>query len=375
MRPEMTSNVRKPILSCHSLPNENRLFHRFSTVATMRLAVLSTLLTIMSLICPGTLSAQNNKGIALETGYAKITGYYSSVFNAAPVFGIRIMPLESTYFFTDGMLSFASFQMKESDESRFMISGLDAGINARYRYRMIIPFVGAAIGGRYLYFNGKKTDESLHTFKPSAGARLGTFIEFSDQFQATIRSDYVVHSLSGKIMSETMFTAGITYRFGGPEMTSRGNEPVIVDHYIEGLKDLNEKKPVIARDHFVQVEKNDPSYPNARKLAEEISASINSYNEGKRLLNENKKIDAIQYLEQAVPYIDDAAILLDGIRNEFKKDILALERNGIAAYDAKDYSLCITIMRRIMLIDPNNKTAKVYLPRAEKRDEALRKLR
>jgi tetratricopeptide (TPR) repeat protein len=335
----------------------------------------SILLTLVCIFNATALFSQNNKGIALEAGYSRITGYYSSTFNAAPVYRIRVIPYESLYFFGDSNFSFSSFQMKESDKSHFFISGLDVGINARYRYRIMTPFAGIAMGGRYLYFNGNKTNESLQTFKPSAGVRLGTFIEFSESFHAVIRSDYMINSLSGKILSETMFTAGIIYRFGGSETPLRNTEPAAIDHYTEGMKALNAKKPVIARSEFLLVDKNDPSYQNAVKLADEIGASIIAYNEGKRLINDNKKIDAIQFLEQASQHIDDAVILLAAIRNELRKDILALEKNGIAAYDSKDYTLCIAIMRRIILIDPNNKIAKVYLPRAEKRDEALRKLR
>jgi len=40
-----------------------------------------------------------------------------------------------------------------------------------------------------------------------------------------------------------------------------------------------------------------------------------------------------------------------------------------------DYETCIDLMTNVKLIDPKNKTASIYLPRAKQRWEAMKKLK
>lgn len=321
------------------------------------------------------LHAQTNGGAALETGYAHVAGYYSSTLKAAPVFGLRVIPFEWTHFFADGAFSYSSFQLSKSPGSYMSAAGGDIGINYYYRYRRISPFAGLSAGARYLYFSGEKTDETLHTFKPSIGTRIGIFIEISSRFYAAARTDYSLNTLSGKRFSELTHTAGIMYRFGSSDSPQHIPDTVKINNYVEGIIFLNEGSLASAREQFALVEKNDPAYNDSRKLIDEIDNSTAAFDEGKRLIAENKKIEAIPRLESASLRISEASKLIESLRSELIRDVPVLEKNGIAAYDLKDYPLCISIMRHLLIIDPNNKTAKVYLPRAEKRNEALRKLR
>jgi hypothetical protein len=327
------------------------------------------------LVLPSGLYSQTPQGVSIETGYARVTGYYSSTFNAAPVFGMRVIPLEWKYFFADGSFSFSSFQLSKSNESHLYTTGGNVGINAYYRYKMISPFAGLSTGARYFYFNGKKTAIKLHTFKPSAGARIGLIAELSNRFSIAARTDYSRNTLSGKTFSELTHTVGITYRFGTSDSLPQTPDVIVSDHYSEGLKALAAGEFSSAREMFMKVSPKDPEYRDAQKYIDEINSSTAAVDEAKRLIADNKKLEAIPYLETASPRIIETAKIIESLRSELRKDIPSLEKNGVKAYDAKEYPLCIAIMRRLLIIDPNNKTAKLYLPRAEKRDEALRKLR
>jgi hypothetical protein len=50
------------------------------------------------------------------------------------------------------------------------------------------------------------------------------------------------------------------------------------------------------------------------------------------------------------------------------------EKEGIKLYDNRQYRDCITVMERILLVDPENKNANIYLPRAVKRNRAIESL-
>jgi len=200
-------------------------------------------------------------------------------------------------------------------------------------------------------------------------------IQFNERLCAEIRSDYSASSLSGKLFSAYTQSAGFTYRIGMPDSPPKIVEEKKPDYYGDGMHSLSQGDIVHARELFLLVDRNDPAYLNAHNLVVDIDSSLRAYEEGKRLISENKKAEAIPFLEKASPRIVGAGNILESIRFELRKEIPALEKNGIAAYDSNDYARCISIMKRIILIDPNNQTAKTYLPRAEKRDEALRKLK
>ncbi|MGL4369649.1 MAG: hypothetical protein ACRCUT_08255, partial [Spirochaetota bacterium] len=84
---------------------------------------------------------------------------------------------------------------------------------------------------------------------------------------------------------------------------------------------------------------------------------------------------AISILEKIAPLMADAEKTLVQVRISLAGEVASLEKEGIAAYERKDYKNCIVIMKKVSVIDPENRTAKIYLPRARKRAEALEKLK
>jgi tetratricopeptide (TPR) repeat protein len=314
--------------------------------------------------------ADNGSVVSLVGGYARIGGYYSGKFQAAPGLGLRFALPGKSFYFYDGLFTIASYRLSGNNGSQMLVTGADAGINARYAFGRLTPFAGAALGMRYFYFHGKRTGEKIQTLKPAFGIRAGVNAQLSDSLSAGILTDYTISTLSGERITVYSISASISYRFG-----TVTDIPVKIDYYGDGMTALRGGDLDLAKSLLSQVEKSDPLYDDAHKIVIEISDSQDAYREGRRLISDNKKIEAIVFLEKASRRIIEASAMLQNIRIELRKDIPSMERNGIAAYDANDYAHCISIMQRIILIDPSNQTAKAYLERAIKRNEALKKLR
>jgi hypothetical protein len=344
-------------------------------IAMIRRAILIVETTLFVIISSIAMYAVDDTGISLELGYSSVGGYYSNTLRDTASYGMRIVPFDWNYFFADGALSVSSYQLTKSSYSQLLVGGFDAGFNACYRFQILTPFVGTALGVRSFYFHGKSTGSKLYTFKPEIGARAGVMLKFNERLYAELRSDYSVSSLSGKIFTAYTQSAGFTYRIGIQETPSRIVEVQKTDYYADGLNALNRGDIIGARELLSHVGPKDPGYADAKNLIADINSSLLAYDEGKKSITDNKKVEAIPLLEKASIRIPEAAKLIESIRAELRKEIGPMEKSGIAAYDSNDYTRCITIMRRILQIDPNNQTAKTYLPRAEKREEAIRRLR
>jgi hypothetical protein len=85
--------------------------------------------------------------------------------------------------------------------------------------------------------------------------------------------------------------------------------------------------------------------------------------------------EAIPGLADAALFMREAEVELARVRGLLRRDIPTLENAGIACYEKKQYRDCINLMKKILLIDPDNRKAKLYLPRAERRHRAIETLK
>jgi len=63
------------------------------------------------------------------------------------------------------------------------------------------------------------------------------------------------------------------------------------------------------------------------------------------------------------------------VRKELSAEIGTLEKSALEAYEKQDFKTCIAVTRRMLLINPDNGFARLYLKRAEKRYKAYQELR
>ena len=91
--------------------------------------------------------------------------------------------------------------------------------------------------------------------------------------------------------------------------------------------------------------------------------------------DENKVFKALELLIDSEKYLIQASDKLNYLRSRLKKEEKELENLGIKAYLEEDYKSCIFYMKRVQLINPENESVKIYLPRAIMRYDALEKFK
>ena len=93
-----------------------------------------------------------------------------------------------------------------------------------------------------------------------------------------------------------------------------------------------------------------------------LEKSINEYNLALDKFENSDYLNAIIILKDIDPKMKEAAKTLQDLRQKLAPEIPELERLSINAYNDNDFELCITLLNRLLLIDPDNETARLYLP-------------
>ncbi|MCX7679185.1 MAG: hypothetical protein N2316_08185, partial [Spirochaetes bacterium] len=147
------------------------------------------------------------------------------------------------------------------------------------------------------------------------------------------------------------------------------------ERYIEGAKLFEKGEIQSAKSRFLETLTLVHHHPEAELYLNKISEIENEYARGKDLIEKKNFYAAIPHLERAAKFMNHAQKLLQTLRSDLAINIPTLESRGIQAYEKSDYATCIELMHKLQLIDPNNKTVAIYLPRAKKRFEGEKKLK
>ena len=62
------------------------------------------------------------------------------------------------------------------------------------------------------------------------------------------------------------------------------------------------------------------------------------------------------------------------LRMALSGQLAKLVNGAVTAYDEKRFAECEAAMERVLLVSPENETAKIYLPRARSRRKAMERL-
>ncbi|MCS6983693.1 MAG: hypothetical protein NZM25_01025 [Leptospiraceae bacterium] len=174
------------------------------------------------------------------------------------------------------------------------------------------------------------------------------------------------------LFEELTISLGITIRLGLPPLTKTARDPMgdlqsaIIVHYERGeyeeslrkIEELEQKSP-----DDVLIDKYRSLIFQQRKRQE-----------AKAHLEAGRHFRAIVLLKQA-PDIPEAVQELRSLRESLNSQVSSLLAQGIAAYERSDFEQCISFMEKVLLIDPENSEAQIYLPRAQNRKRALERLK
>lgn len=297
------------------------------------------------------------------------TGAYLSIGNAAIV---RFLMGEVDF-------EYGRHAMRESEKSYLQFFSGSLGPLVYYpAARYFHPYAGISFRGSYVHLHAERSRKNVKSFKPGFLARTGFYVPIRRGFRLRFGADYTLEYLSGKPLHGLAFTGGVAYNFGwkqGSEYEG-DDETLRVERLLaRGRKAIDEGRVEDAKARFRDVLNISAGHTEATRALAGIVKAESDFTRAMKLSGDNRLFDALDLLEDAAKIIPEARAEQGRIRTILAGEVPSLEKSGIELYEKGDYRGCIATMKRLLLIDPNNKTGRIYLPRAQRRQEALERLR
>ena len=332
------------------------------------------------------LSAGGPEGVTVggTAGYTRISGYYTSYFDNGMSLGLTVSyPLTfiGRYVLADGEFSGEKWAMKQNSDYTLTAYTFRGGPLFYYPFLpYIYPFLGFYFQESSVYLRLGSDGKREQSYKPGYAVKSGLVLATGRGIGIRLGVEYSSFRISGRDFNQTAFTGGIIYNYLGFVKGRRGSgaedegparkvELLILD----GKKLFAENSILEAKRDFLMVLKLQPGNREAESYLARIAAMEQRLRAAENLIAVKRYYEAIPILVEIRPYLKKAGEDLVRVRGLLSPEIAEMEKVGVNAYEKKDYDLCIFHMERLLLIDPNNGAANIYLPRAKKRKEALEK--
>ncbi len=143
--------------------------------------------------------------------------------------------------------------------------------------------------------------------------------------------------------------------------------------YMEG-KQLYEYKSYEAADaKFAEALAIDAKHERSLKFRSRIKAQLMAQ-KARSLKMQGDIWAALPLMIQASSELPELADELRELRLMLAAYAAKLAKDGVVAYDGKRYADCEAAMEKVLLVNPDDETAKIYLPRARSRRKAMERL-
>ncbi|MFC1668796.1 tetratricopeptide repeat protein [Spirochaetota bacterium] len=329
--------------------------------------------------------------LGLKGGYSKIFGHYDSELMGTTNVGIYCIPYIHNFLMVEADIFYSPYKFSVSDDSYFHSLLFSIGILAYYPLLPFLePYIGISFKGNYLYADAEKTDRQDHSFKVGLGADGGFFIPIASGVRTRIGLSYSAVWMSDKPFHTLNILIGVSFNYRA--YVRRGRKLGFIKmkklddsarlkkideskkYYELGMGEFKEGNTKLAKQHFKKVISIDNNHVDAKKNLLVIQKNEKIHNSALLEIKKKRYFSAMVLLEKSGKYMASSREKLRKLRKKLTSLITGLKKEGISAYEKKKYEQCINIMKRILIIDPANKIARAYLPRAKKRLTALREL-
>jgi len=312
-------------------------------------------------------------GVSYPSGY--YNDYLKSGKNAsfAAFYKHNIFPLPLYY---KGGLSYYNYELKTGGSYLHQID-LSAGAFTSYKLHPVIePFFGADITGTLSRLATKNTGRSENSYKPGISFNIGNMAYLNNGLGLFLLMDYKVTDISGKTFAPVSIKAGLTFNnIDLQRDINRESETEIkFQLFQKAQNEFRNRNFDEAKKLFNEIYEMDNEYPGIDYNLKRIKEIESDKAQADNFIKQKNYIKAIPHLQFCAPYIKDCESNLVRYRKELSEGIAAWEKDGIRHYEAGRYKDCINLMEKILLIDPDNKTAEIYLPRAARRQKAIEAL-
>ncbi len=342
------------------------------------------LVTFSIIFCSMTSSAKatdrgHSAGVThiLSGGASVPTSYYSEYLNNG--FNINYnalykFPILSGNTYLNGGISYYSFELDGAENTSLRQADLNAGVLISHPFKPYFePF--ACISGHAIYSNltTENTNRTEHALNPGISISAGSLMYIGNGIGFYFNTEYMRTSLSEKTLAPLNITGGITYNYSNAREESGGTSARIL-LYEKGMDRFRKKDITGAKEIFIKLSELDKDYPGLDYHIKRIEEIEGNKDAADKMSSKGNPIKAIPYLELCSPYFNDCQKKLFRVRNRFRPYVNQWLKSGIKDYEKKDYGKCIRTMQKILLVDPLNNNAAIYLPRAVKRQKAIETL-
>ena len=312
--------------------------------------------------------------------FSPVTGTYSSHLHHGFGGGIDVM---SDLPWLNGNLSagldmtFLNWYLKESTESSLFSFSTGGFLDYVFPVNPYFsPFGGVALKCSYLSLDAHRLEKKESTFRPSPGIRFGFYSSIYRGIGLRVMYEHNFTPLSERLFQSGNLSLGVTLNWKGfkskqQQAMNINSEVDLESLYARGQTRMDTGNLDEAEQIFRQILEKNPDYDPAIVSSAQITAIRSCHEQTRSLISRGQNLEAIQGLEDCSRYYPEDRADLERIRMQYSREIPVWEVTGVSAYDKMNYTQCITVMQKILLVDPGNKTAKIYLPRAQQRQRAL----
>ncbi len=357
------------------------------TVRLSLIAAAAGAAFLCAVLRPAPLSAQEAGPprimLGFKGGYSQLAGYYADQMRGAAMLGVSAIPYSFRFILLEADFAYGSHALKESGRSYLSVSTIGAGPLAYYSvFRFLELYAGVSFTFTFFHLKASALNREENAANPGFMVKAGIFIPLKWGVGARVGFEYLHTYISGRPFLALNYYAGVTYNFGHllfPDREDRDDSArtlVRIDSlYRKGLDEMDRGDLGSARDAFREVLSLDSGHRESKRLFDLINEKEEVYRNAGEFLDQKQYYRAIPLLEDAGTLLPEANSRLADVRGMLSAEVPAMEKEGIDAYEKKDYEKCITVMQRLKLINPGNGVMRIYLPRALRRYEALQKLK
>ncbi|HOP28812.1 MAG TPA: hypothetical protein P5120_11335 [Spirochaetota bacterium] len=318
--------------------------------------------------------------ITASAGPSYISGFYEDYLHDGMTYGIgafyNLPFLNSNTYFTGG-LSFSSYEMLVNSDSTMQQYDIYAGGMFAYPLMSYIFInTGITLRGIYSMLDTDNTKRHETTFKPGYSVFIGGMAYLGRGVGLFINAEYEITEISSEKFKTAELKGGLTYNFGDyrEDIESRLNADKKISLFDQGIKEFRNKNFNEAKKLFSDLYQMDSEYPGLNYYLQRVREVEENKKNAEYYLSQKNSLKAIPYLTNCSPYIKDCELKLLQQRKILMSNVASWEKEGIIFYDNRRYKECISVMEKILLVDPENKNANIYLPRAVKRNRAIESL-
>jgi hypothetical protein len=323
---------------------------------------------------------QDSLTIGAFGGKTDVQGYYKDKLSDGYSFGLFFdySIFNNNYLYLETDLSYTELSLENNSLSKLTFYSLGLGpVICVPVLRYIKPYAGLLATINYLDLNAVSTRKTERTVKAGLAAKAGLFIPVYKDISFNLGLKYSVNELSGEAFRNTTYFGGISYSYNfiSGEKAEKSIKQIEIDDYYEsGIKYFKTGDGIKSKEYFNKVISYDKDYKDVKNYLEIIIINEDKFDKAEKFASENRLFEALPLLIDAEKYLLSANKKLNEVRAQLREEENILVKNGIEAYNKEDYERCIFFMKRVQLINPENESAKIYLPRAVIRYNALRKL-